>query len=192
MLIKTITCHDVYNHGATLQAYALMKYLQNSGYEVEIINYKPDYLSRHNLWRIGDKWQRKNILVRALYLLVKLPKRVMARRARTPFDLFKKKHMRITKQCYKDCNELKKEPPYADAYIVGSDQVWNTLYKNGRDAAFYLDFAPTGSRRIAYAASFSSREVLPEYREFVKSMIEKLAQGNPERSPSKSRTSIIV
>ncbi len=174
MLIKTITCHDVYNHGATLQAYALLKYLQNHGHEVEIIDYKPDYLSRYNLWLIGNKWKRKNILVRAIYLSLKFPKRLVARRARTPFELFKKRYMCITKQCYKSCDELKKDPPYADAYIVGSDQVWNTLYKNGRDPAFYLDFAPQGSRRIAYAASFSLPEVLPEYKEFVRSMIQKL------------------
>ncbi len=174
MLIKTITCHDVYNHGATLQAYALMKYLQNNGHEVEIINYKPDYLSRYNLWLIGDKWKGKNILVRVLYLSLKFPKRLMARKARTPFELFKRKHMRITRQCYTSCNELKKDPPYADVYITGSDQIWNTLYENGRDPAFYLDFAPEGSRRIAYAASFSLPEVLPEYREFAKSMIQKL------------------
>ena len=37
MKIKTITCHDVYNSGASLQAYALMKYLEEEGNEVEII-----------------------------------------------------------------------------------------------------------------------------------------------------------
>ena len=44
MKILTITCHDVYNTGASLQAYALMKYLQNQGHEVKIIDYKPEYL----------------------------------------------------------------------------------------------------------------------------------------------------
>ena len=29
--IKTITSHDVYNYGASLQACALMKYLQEKG-----------------------------------------------------------------------------------------------------------------------------------------------------------------
>ena len=43
MKIKTITCHDVYNYGASLQAYALQTYLQNKGHEVEIIDYLPYY-----------------------------------------------------------------------------------------------------------------------------------------------------
>ena len=63
MKVCTITCHDVYNHGASLQAYALMKYLMNCGYDVEIIDYKPHYLSNHyNLLSIDNpKWE-KNIL----------------------------------------------------------------------------------------------------------------------------------
>ena len=37
MKICTITCHDVYNFGASLQAYALQHYLKSLGHEVEII-----------------------------------------------------------------------------------------------------------------------------------------------------------
>ena len=62
MKICTITCHDVYNHGASLQAYALMKYLENRGNSVEIIDYKPDYLSEHyNLFSIDNSKWKKNI-----------------------------------------------------------------------------------------------------------------------------------
>lgn len=35
-----ITCHDVYNHGASLQTYALQNYLLSLGHEVEIIDYQ--------------------------------------------------------------------------------------------------------------------------------------------------------
>ena len=47
MKIKTITCHDCYNLGASLQAYALQHYLESQGHDVQIINYKPYYLSGH-------------------------------------------------------------------------------------------------------------------------------------------------
>ena len=39
MRIKTITCDDVYNAGASLQAYALVTYLRSLGHEAEIIDY---------------------------------------------------------------------------------------------------------------------------------------------------------
>lgn len=174
MRIKTITCHDVYNYGATLQAYALIKYLQNLGHDVEIINYKPDYLStRYNLWGIGPRWKHRSLLIKWMYYALKLPGRLASRRGKHSFDIFRKKYMNITNQRYKCNDELKNNPPYADAYIAGSDQIWNTFYENGRDAAFYLDFAPTGARKISYAASFSISEILPEFKSFVKSMIEK-------------------
>ena len=62
MKICTITCHDVYNHGASLQAYALMSYLNSRGHQVEIIDYKPEYLSGHyKMFSIDNpKWE-KNI-----------------------------------------------------------------------------------------------------------------------------------
>ena len=34
MKICTMTCHHVYNYGATLQAYALQHYLESLGHEV--------------------------------------------------------------------------------------------------------------------------------------------------------------
>lgn len=43
MKIATITCHNVYNYGASLQAYALQRYLSQEGHDVEIIDYKPYY-----------------------------------------------------------------------------------------------------------------------------------------------------
>jgi len=129
MLIKTITCHDVYNYGATLQAYALMKYLQNNGHEVEIINYKPDYLSRYNLWLIGDRFKERNILVKLLYLLLKFPKRLMKRKATIPFEVFKRKYMCITRKRYTSYDELKKDPHYAKCSIEASGQLYEVSDK---------------------------------------------------------------
>lgn len=53
MKIKTITCHDVYNLDASLQAYALAEYLKEIGQEVEIIDYKPLYLQHYNLKKVN-------------------------------------------------------------------------------------------------------------------------------------------
>ena len=79
MQIKTITCHDVYNHGASLQAYALQIYLESLGHTVEIIDYKPDYLSGHyQLWSVDNPVYDKPI-VKQLYNLAKLPGRLIGR-----------------------------------------------------------------------------------------------------------------
>ena len=39
MKVCIITCHDVYNTGAGLQAFSLEKYINSIGYDAEIIDY---------------------------------------------------------------------------------------------------------------------------------------------------------
>jgi len=172
MQIRTITCHDVYNHGASLQAYALQTYLESIGHTVEIIDYKPDYLSRHyQLWSVDNPIYDKPI-IKQLYLVAKLPERLLALKRKRLFDEFTKKYLKLTSKRYHSNEELKSNPPQADVYIAGSDQIWNTLFPNGRDAAFYLDFAPKTSKRISYAASFATEDVVEEYKPFVRKMLQ--------------------
>ena len=52
-----------------------------------------------------------------------------------------------------------------DAYIVGSDQVWNPTHTGGYDPAYYLEFAKEGSRRISYAASLGTNYIVSKYKE---------------------------
>ena len=56
MKINTITCHDVYNYGASLQAYALQSYLENRGHDVKIIDYMPIYRPRrYNYFKLNNE-----------------------------------------------------------------------------------------------------------------------------------------
>ncbi len=175
MKICTITCHDVYNHGASLQAYGLMKHLMNCGHEIEIIDYKPDYLSNHyNLLSIANpKWE-KNIITKSIYLILKVPTRVLGLRRKKAFDRFTSKYLKVTKSRFTSNEELKKNIPYADAYICGSDQIWNTLHKNGKDPAFYLDFVPNEKIKASYAASFATDTISDEIKLMVKERVERL------------------
>ncbi|MZQ83656.1 polysaccharide pyruvyl transferase family protein [Paenibacillus sp. 5J-6] len=184
MKVCTITCHDVYNHGASLQAYGLLKYLKNSGHEAEIIDYKPDYLSNHyNLWSVSNPRWEKNFATKYLYLTLKLPGRLRERARKRAFDKFKDDYLRITENRYESNEELKNNTPYADAYICGSDQIWNCLHKNGKDPAFYLDFVPDKKIKASYAASFATDTISSEYQPVVKQRVEKLdAIGVREKS----------
>ena len=176
MKIKTITCHDVYNVGASLQAYALVTYLRNLGYEAEIIDYKPDYLSNHYcLWGLSNPAYDKPLL-RELYNLVKLPGRIKARygKRKKCFDTFTRDYLPKTQRRYTSNDDLKRNPPEADVYLAGSDQIWNSFFQNGRDPAFYLDFAPEGSVKASYAASFATEDVAEEWRPQVRQWLSGL------------------
>ena len=170
MKIKTITCHDVYNVGASLQAYALVTYLRKLGHEAQIIDYKPDYLSNHYpLWGLGNPAYNKPV-IRELYNLAKLPGRLKARneKRKAEYDRFTAEFLPLTPRRYTSNDDLKQDPPEADVYFAGSDQIWNCFFPNGKDPAFYLDFAPAGSVRASYAASFAMDDIPEEWKPDVK------------------------
>ena len=176
MIIKTITCHDVYNVGASLQAYALVTYLNSLGHNAEIIDYKPEYLNRHYpLWG-GASSKYDKPVIRVLYSLAKLPGRLKAKssKRKREYDIFKEKYLPVTTHRYVTNEELKNDPPRADVFFAGSDQIWNTKFPNGKDPAFFLDFVPDGAIRASYAASFAVSDIENEWKNIVRKRLEKL------------------
>ncbi|MBE6327921.1 MAG: polysaccharide pyruvyl transferase family protein [Bacteroidales bacterium] len=172
MKVATITCHRVYNHGAALQAWALASYIKREGHEVNIIDYRPEYLSGQFEWKVNNPRFDKPI-VRWLYLLAKYPSWKKSQKRKIAFDSFDAKYIAplVTEKTYTTCDELKNDPPKADVYVAGSDQIWNTELKNGTDASFYLDFGGTEVRKVSYAASFATKSLRQGTESFVKSKL---------------------
>ena len=175
MKIKTITCHDVYNVGASLQAYALQEYLKSLGHDVEIIDYKPEYLVSHKLLGIGNSIYDKPVL-RELYQLAKFPGRLKRKygQRKKEFDRFTKEYLSVTSKQYHSNEDLKRNLPEADIFFAGSDQIWNTFFNNGKDPAFYLDFVPMSAIKASYAASFATEDVLEEWKPKIKYWLNNL------------------
>lgn len=172
MIIRTITCHHAFNHGAMLQAYALLAYLQSLGHDATVIDYRPDYMPRLQMnfdWVPPkyDFW-----FIRQLYRRVKLPFLQQEQERRHALEKFFKKHIKITDTEYNAIEELRQNPPVADLYIAGSDQIWNTSFRNGQDSAFYLDFG-IPKRRISYAASFATPQLAAGCEDFVKQKLSR-------------------
>lgn len=175
MKIKTITCHEVYNHGASLQEYALLTYLEKQGHDVETIHYKPEYLNNHfKLWSVSNSIYEKNIILKIAYLIAKLPNRLKNLKRKKNFDRFSISYIKSTSKLYKTNEDLKTDLPLADAYICGSDQIWNSFFENGKDPAFYLDFVPNDKLKISYAASFAIDEIENGIKKFVKEKVSRL------------------
>ncbi|WP_313214680.1 polysaccharide pyruvyl transferase family protein [Soonwooa sp.] len=174
MQIKTITCHEVYNHGASLQEYALLRFLNDAGHDAQVIHYKPPYLSQHfNLKGISNP--KFNLpVVKQLYLLAKLPGRLKALTRKMAFDEFHRKYIPTDPVLYTSINELKAQIPEADAFICGSDQIWNSFFQNGKDPAFYLNFVPEDKKKISYAASFAIDELEEEVKTLVHENVSRL------------------
>ena len=160
MKVRIITLHDAINYGAALQAYALCK--------------KIKCLDAQNNVAIIDLEQKK-------YIPSGFKERVIYG-ASNFFDLFHKKEIRERKkkfydfihqkleltEHYDNAESLKSNPPEADVYITGSDQVWNCSLTL-RDE-YYLNFG--SAKKVSYAASIGV-DYIPE--RFQKSVIEYLS-----------------
>lgn len=135
MKVGILTFHDGPNHGAFLQAYSTMKFVEGLGHDVKIINYK------NKLHHFQENWKP----------LLK------PRRPSRYIDFFvKKRTFRKAHRQYFSLTKFTKSPQDLqkldfDVVIVGSDVVWN--YKIfGFDDVFYGNIR--SKRLISYAASF--------------------------------------
>lgn len=174
MKINTITCHNVYNYGATLQAYALQTYLQSLGNKVEIIDYAPGYHS-WSCWNIPEnsavyKLVSNNLFIHFLYACHRWIKHKRDTNIirKNKFDEFDEKYLCLTAKHYVSYEQLKQDPPKADIYIAGSDQIWNPVGGTGLDPAFYLNFGEAGIHRISYAASFGVSILSEHQKDIIK------------------------
>lgn len=163
MQIRTLTTYDVYNYGASLQAYALLTYLGKLGHDVKLINYQPTYLTRKYdyTWVNPESSFSRYTFTRSIYRVLKFLQRQTTMGRKRSFDKFKKLYLKETSEVYHNFEQLKNNPPHADLFVVGSDQIWNVFYETGRDPAFYLEFVKTG-KKASYAASFSYLDISPE------------------------------
>ena len=157
MKIKTITTWADYNYGASLQAYALLAFLKNKGHEVELIHYLPPYQTRmyDYMWVNPESKASRFLITRWAYRGAKFLQRMTTLRRKRIFDEFNFHSLPLSSEVYHSFDEIRRNPPEADVYICGSDQIWNVLYDAGKDPTFFLEFVPKGHKKVSYAASFS-------------------------------------
>ncbi|MCM1163107.1 MAG: polysaccharide pyruvyl transferase family protein [Muribaculaceae bacterium] len=172
--VAIITCHDVYNFGASLQAYALASFISDAGHDVKVIDYKPDYITRPFRFDAVKKAGWDYPLLRQLHVLVTLPQRLLFRQHKVLSDQFIHTYLPLTSTTYHSLDQLREASLDAQLLITGSCQIWNPRYDMGCDPAFYLHFGPESARRISYAPSFTSA-ILPQGSEAkLKKLISRL------------------
>lgn len=157
MKVDIITCSYAYNYGAVLQTYALSQYLTEQNCEVKVINYQPNYARATN---------NKN--TNFFKKIIRKPDYIKGKKV---FTQFLKNNVRLTEIEYKNNVQLKDNPPIADVYIAGSDQIWNCDLPNGYDNAFFLDFVPQNKKKISYAASIAMDKISNEQKKRFKEML---------------------
>lgn len=165
MKIGIITILKVNNYGAELQAYATQAFLKAMGHNVEIIDYlfyKNSDFKRTRKSRPIFKMGIRKGLAEFLYPIITHLKERDSEKSLTRKDNFDSFHRENTtmSRTFRTIDELYSDCPDYDAYIAGSDQIWNPCIYSSI-LPYLLDFAPVEAKRIAYASSFGVSS-LPE------------------------------
>lgn len=144
------------NYGQIVQHWALQTALRNIGHEPFLIRYYPGY--NHGLLKRWIKEYRIAEYARCFVSLLRGDKvpfyRIMHDNKRN-FELFRHNNLSVSSKKYYCLADLQSNPPIADVYITGSDQVWSQLLSNKENETYFLNFGSTETKRIAYAPSFS-------------------------------------
>ena len=181
--IGIITFHNTRNYGASLQMFALFKYLCRQGYEVEVIDYISNVSKHYSI--LFPKF-RKNVVAYLKQLKNNLSHHKEMVYKKNLFDNFNKRYIRITERKYRNTADLKRMPPEEDIYITGSDQVWNTSLTGKVDDGYLLNFGEKEIKRVSYAASIGSDELDAKYKEQMISLISNLDAISVRESSAKT------
>lgn len=155
--VGIFTFHFSDNYGAVLQAYGLFTYLSKQGFDVEIINYKPDYVD--NGAKIYFPSNKENIRKNAIFFYQKginFLDNLFGKEKRKKFETFRREQLGVLGPSYKNLSALEAGNIVLDYGVVGSDQIWNPGVMQKPDPAYFLNFKGLVDQKISYAASFGS------------------------------------
>ena len=165
------------NYGQLLQCWALQFHLRREGYEPFLIRYAHSY---RPTW---ERLIRMTVKIVLIYPLIKwwrkrgerqLLRRIESKNTVRQFEDFRQNYINCSNYNYRYLKQLQANPPEAEVYIVGSDQVWApVLLRSKGNLGFWLDFGPAKTRRIAYAASFGTDCCPNELKELLKKQLQR-------------------
>lgn len=135
MKIALMTIWREKNFGAEMQCYATVRALQLLDYEVKVIDYRLSDIPNPTL---------KQKIIRKIISISPETK---------SFETFWSRYIPATRH-YKNLEDLENDPPEAEIYLAGSDQIWNLNITKDKWKAFFLDFGKSVTKKISYASSF--------------------------------------
>lgn len=151
MKIGILTFQFAYNFGAQLQAFALKNYLNNKGFDVEVIPFLPKRFSDEYSANPFKSAQGIRGLIEHFFRIPRFLKQ------KKIFDLFLLDKMNLNKP-FSSEDELYKYIKKFDIVICGSDQIFNDDI-TGKTSAYFLGASEEKPIKIAYAASFGNDEL---------------------------------
>ena len=166
------------NYGGIAQAYALNKYIENLGYDSEVISYKRTPV---HIPGVRERIKKEGLFSVICSKMEMLPEKLILKIStkyvvkKYGSDLEKKINQR--KDAFKRSRELVKHSKVYtedtiqncigayDCYVSGSDQIW----KPGvLQSPYVFEFLPDEYKRISYASSITVTDYPSQYGDYMK------------------------
>ncbi len=154
MRILTLTTQFAINYGASLQCYALAHFLNDlPEVECEVIQFNPSGYKRSRV--ALPLPQSKGDILPFLYSLARVDLLIKNSLKIKKMKKFITNNIPLTKEVY-SAEQITHNPPQADVFICGSDQIWNFKIFN-KDYTYFFDFINNTNdcKVIAYAPSIA-------------------------------------
>lgn len=170
------------NYGQQLQCWALQYCLKQKGLEPYLIRYTPAFVPSSPPSPFYIRLLKAILIVPAVMRLLEIHRykkqfKLIAENRRLSkmreFQQFREKYLSLSPVVYHGLNELQKNPPEADTYIVGSDQVWWFPLDKKEHEVWYLNFGKEDVIRASYAASFGMDSYPEELKDKLKTQLAK-------------------
>lgn len=170
MKVGIITITEGANYGNRLQNYAMQILLEQMGIQVDTLRYRASW----ELVGISKlKFEGKCIIKRMLRYPI-YDQCYWYRKKR--FQTFNHKYIHFGPWVLYNNVVPEKLVQHYDCFLVGSDQVWNSSFLLIQEGIqFFLAMFAREKQAIAYAASFGTKDVLPEYREYFSDALPRFA-----------------
>lgn len=159
MRIGIITFHRAENFGSALQAFALREYILRLGHDCSVIDFVfPRDQKQYKLFRTHVYLKRPwSFLGDLVYL-----RRNIERKSK--FSQFRKKYLNMTNTYTYMKDDLSELNEKFDAFICGSDQIWNLDCIGGVVPEYFLGFVIDNKLRISYAPSMPEKPSENNYK----------------------------
>ncbi len=162
------------NYGMMMQCWALQKYLKQLGHDPYVIRFAKK--AQEGMVRRTLKYLGIFNMCRRIKCVLDGSEYVESsyNNSLRKFEEFRQTHINLSINKYSTISELQNNPPIADCYITGSDQVWSQLLNDDNNTAYFLNFGSNSIKRIAYAPSFSMKKYPDNLQERLSTMLKKL------------------
>ena len=122
--IALVTIFDNPNFGTYLQTFALSSIIEKLGGTVQIVHYERPHWRYWN--SLFESFKSVNLLHKISRFCWSIAPYIQKRKEQK----FIMNNFSVSRR-YNSFEDLKSNPPVADVYLTGSDQVWNSIHNRG-------------------------------------------------------------